>query len=118
MAQNWAGSCGNLIASLRKRIGVAMEICKTDKLKAGFRTVSLTKAEPKLIIDNLDVIPDEFIRVEYQTIEKVQALKEEILAAIREGKTVEGAKMSDPEIGIRVTKARGKKEEKGDENNG
>lgn len=116
MASNWAGSCGNLVENLRKRIAVAMKVCDCEKLKAGFRTVSRTISEPKLIIENQDLLPDRFVQTVFETVERVTVLKDVVLADLREGKAVEGAKMSEPEDGILATKARDKKEKGTTEN--
>jgi hypothetical protein len=110
MASNWAGSCGNLIENLRARMAAALKIADIEKVKAGFRTVSRTVSDPKLVIENPDDLPLEYVRSEFETIEKVVILKDEIAAAIAAGTPVTGAKMSEPKDGIRITKSKDKKE--------
>lgn len=109
IASNYASSCDNLVGNLRTRICQALKIADKAKVKAGFRTVSLSKGAPKLVIDDQNEIPAEFSKIEY--VEKITIQKKEIMEAIAAGTEVPGARMVESEDGIRITKARGKGEQ-------
>jgi hypothetical protein len=77
----------NVIDSLRSYVAAQMETAGVKNFKDPLYTISLTKGRESLIVDNSDLIPDEFVEIETIT----HPLKAEILARIKSGAEVPGA---------------------------
>jgi hypothetical protein len=76
----------NVIESLRSYVAAQMETAGVKNFKDPLYTISLTKGREALIVDNTDLIPDEFVEVE--TI--VRPNKSAIMDAIKAEKVVPG----------------------------
>ncbi|MCM1437758.1 MAG: siphovirus Gp157 family protein [Roseburia sp.] len=76
----------------------ACEMTGTESLKGIYASISFRQNRPKTIIDDIDLIPDEYVQIKVER----SADKEKIKKAIQSGKEVQGAHLeSERKISIK-----------------
>ncbi len=85
--------------SFNKYVLYCMDQLEVPELRGELCKVSIKKPSKKVIIEDENLLPVEFVKVE-RTISPVKA---EIAKAIKEGREVPGAKLVDGERSIRLT---------------
>ena len=60
IAYAFAASCAKASQSLKLRMAYALKLADTEKCKAGFRSVSISKGKPSLVIENEALVPERY----------------------------------------------------------
>jgi len=109
IAKAYSASCAKSSQALKLRLAYAMKLAKMEKCKAGFRSVSISKGKPSLVIDDEALVP--LIYKLTVTPEPVTSIDKDLLKKYllaEENAAVTGARISTGPDTVRIYKPRKK----------